>query len=242
MKDAYKSLIEALSHGGIANKVKVNLDWIESEVFENEDPAPFLEHVDGILVPGGFGQRGAEGKIRAAQFARERQVPYFGICFGMQMAVIEAARNLCGIEEANSTEFGPTREPVVGLMTEWMKGNELQKRGIGGDLGGTMRLGAYPAMLQRGSRVAEIYRRHGDFRAPPPPLRGQHRLQGPAGAARHALFRHVARRAVAGDHRIRRPSLVHRRAIPSRAEIAAVRAASAVRLLHRAAVEQSRLV
>jgi CTP synthase len=157
MKDAYKSLIEALSHGGIANKVKVNLDWIESEVFENEDPAPFLEHVDGILVPGGFGQRGAEGKIRAAQFARERQVPYFGICFGMQMAVIEAARNLCGIEAANSTEFGATSEPVVGLMTEWMKGNELQKRGLNGDLGGTMRLGAYPAVLQRGSRVADIY-------------------------------------------------------------------------------------
>ena len=118
MKDAYKSLIEALSHGGIANKVKVNLDWIESEVFENEDPAPFLEHVNGILVPGGFGQRGAEGKIRAAQFARERDVPYFGICFGMQMAVIEAARNLVGIENANSTEFGPTKEPLVGLMTE----------------------------------------------------------------------------------------------------------------------------
>jgi CTP synthase len=157
MKDAYKSLIEALSHGGIANKVKVNLDWIESEVFENEDAAPFLEHVDGILVPGGFGQRGAEGKILAAQFARERKVPYFGICFGMQMAVIEAARNLCGIEEANSTEFGATGEPVVGLMTEWMKGNELQRRGIGSDLGGTMRLGAYPAILARGSRVAEIY-------------------------------------------------------------------------------------
>jgi CTP synthase len=157
MKDAYKSLIEALSHGGIANKVKVNLDWIESEVFENEDPAPFLEHVDGILVPGGFGQRGAEGKILAAQFARERKVPYFGICFGMQMAVIEAARSLCGIEEANSTEFGATGEPVVGLMTEWMKGNELQKRGIGSDLGGTMRLGAFPAILARGSRVAGIY-------------------------------------------------------------------------------------
>ncbi len=157
MKDAYKSLIEALSHGGISNKVKVKLDWIESEVFENEDPAPFLEHVDGILVPGGFGQRGAEGKIRAAQFARERHVPYFGICFGMQMAVIEAARNLCGIEKANSTEFVATPEPVVGLMTEWMKGNELQKRGIQGDMGGTMRLGAYPAILQRGSRVAEIY-------------------------------------------------------------------------------------
>jgi CTP synthase len=157
MKDAYKSLIEALSHGGIANKVRVNLDWIESEVFEREDPAPFLEHVNGILVPGGFGQRGTEGKIRAAQFARERDMPYFGICFGMQMAVIEAARNLCGIEDANSTEFGATSNPVVGLMTEWMKGNELQKRGIDSDLGGTMRLGAYPAVLQRGSRVAQIY-------------------------------------------------------------------------------------
>jgi CTP synthase len=157
LKDAYKSLIEALSHGGIANKVRVNLDWIESEVFEREDPAPFLEHVNGILVPGGFGQRGSEGKIRAVQFARERQVPYFGICFGMQMAVIEAARNLCGIEDANSTEFGMTPHPVVGLMTEWMKGNELQIRGVNGDLGGTMRLGAYPALLERGSRVSEIY-------------------------------------------------------------------------------------
>jgi CTP synthase len=157
MKDAYKSLIEALSHGGIANTVRVNLDWIESEVFENEDAAPFLEHVNGILVPGGFGQRGAEGKIRAAQFAREHHVPYFGICFGMQMAVIEAARNLCGIAEANSTEFAPTSEPVVGLMTEWLRGNELETRRAGGDLGGTMRLGAYAAKLQRGSRVAGIY-------------------------------------------------------------------------------------
>ncbi len=157
MKDAYKSLIEAVSHGGIANTVKVNLDWIESEVFENEDAAPFLEHVNGILVPGGFGQRGAEGKIRAAQFAREHNVPYFGICFGMQMAVIEAVRNLCGIPEANSTEFAPTPEPVVGLMTEWLKGNALEKRPVNGNLGGTMRLGAYQATLQRGSRVAGIY-------------------------------------------------------------------------------------
>jgi len=157
LKDAYKSLFEALSHGGIANKVKVDVDWIESEVFEREDPTPFLEHVNGILVPGGFGQRGAEGKIRAAQFARERHVPYFGICFGMQMAVVEAARNLCGIADANSTEFGPTSEPVVGLMTEWLKGNELQKRGLTGDLGGTMRLGAYEAELERGSKVAGIY-------------------------------------------------------------------------------------
>src|ERR1700758_4862274 len=157
LKDAYKSLIEALSHGGIANKVKVNPDWIESEVFENKDPAPFLEHVDGILVPGGFGQRGAEGKILAAQFARERHVPYFGICFGMQMAVVEAAPNLVGIENANSTKFVATPEPVVGLMTEWMKGNELQKRGLAGDMGGTMRLGAYPAVTQRGSKIAGIY-------------------------------------------------------------------------------------
>ena len=157
MKDAYKSLTEALSHGGIANKVKVKLEWIESDVFENEDPAPFLEQVNGILVPGGFGQRGAEGKIRAAQFARERHVPYFGICFGMQMACIEAARNLCGIADANSTEFGATSEPVVGLMTEWLKGNALQQRAANGDLGGTMRLGAYEALLTRGSRVAEIY-------------------------------------------------------------------------------------
>src|SRR5438046_5635024 len=156
MKDAYKSLIEALSHGGIANKVEVKLDWIESEVFEREDPAPFLEHVNGILVPGGFGQRGAEGKIRAARFARERDVPYFGICFGMQMAVVEAARNLCGIEEANSTEFGSTSAPVVGLMTEWLRGNALEKRTKSGDLGGTMRLGAYPAALKRGSRVSEV--------------------------------------------------------------------------------------
>jgi CTP synthase len=157
MKDAYKSLMEALSHGGIANKVKVNLDWIESEVFEREDPAPFLEHVNGILVPGGFGQRGAEGKIKAVQFARERRVPYFGICFGMQMAVIEAARNLVGIADANSTEFGETKEPLVGLMTEWLRGNELEKRSRAGDLGGTMRLGAYQAALRKGSRVSNVY-------------------------------------------------------------------------------------
>ncbi|MBJ6125655.1 CTP synthase [Microvirga splendida] len=157
LKDAYKSLIEALHHGGIANQVKVNLEWIESEVFESEDPAPFLEGIHGIMVPGGFGQRGAEGKIRAARFARERKVPYFGICFGMQMAVIEAARSLAGIQDASSTEFGPTAQPVVGLMTEWLRGNELEKRNASGDLGGTMRLGAYQASLKPGSKVSEIY-------------------------------------------------------------------------------------
>ncbi|HEY0145378.1 MAG TPA: CTP synthase [Methylovirgula sp.] len=157
MKDAYKSLIEALAHGGMANRVRVHLDWIESEVFEGSDPAPRLERVDGILVPGGFGQRGAEGKILAARFARERNVPYFGICFGMQMAVIEAARSLAGIADANSTEFGATSDPVVGLMTEWMRGNELQMRAAEGELGGTMRLGAYSAFLKPGSKIAGIY-------------------------------------------------------------------------------------
>lgn len=155
--DAYKSLKEALIHGGIANNVKVNLEWIEAEVFENEDPAPFLENVHGIMVPGGFGERGAEGKIKAATFARTRNVPYFGICFGMQMACIEAARNLCGITDASSTEFGETKQPVVGTMKEWMKGNELEIRASGGDLGGTMRLGAYDATLAKGSHIAEIY-------------------------------------------------------------------------------------
>jgi CTP synthase len=157
LKDAYKSLNEALVHGGIANNVKVNIQWIESEIFEHEDPAPHLEGVHGILVPGGFGERGAEGKILAARFARTRQTPYFGICFGMQMAVIEAARSLAGVTNASSTEFGPAEEPVVGEMKEWMRGNELEMRKAGGDLGGTMRLGAYDNVFKAGSRIAEIY-------------------------------------------------------------------------------------
>ncbi|MBZ9654789.1 CTP synthase [Phyllobacterium lublinensis] len=157
LKDAYKSLIEALHHGGMANRVKVNLDWIESEIFEQEDPAPYLQKVHGILVPGGFGERGSEGKILAAKFAREKKVPYFGICFGMQMAVLEAARSLAGVENASSSEFGPTEQPVVGLMTEWLKGNMLEKRAQSGDLGGTMRLGAYEALLKSGTRIADIY-------------------------------------------------------------------------------------
>ena len=157
LQDAYKSLNEALTHGGIANNVRVNLRWIESEIFETEDPVPHLEDVHGILIPGGFGERGAEGKIKAARFARERHVPYFGICFGMQMAVIEATRALAGVARANSSEFGPTDEPVVGLLTEWMQGNRIERRNIDDDLGGTMRLGAYPCDLAAGSRVQEIY-------------------------------------------------------------------------------------
>jgi len=157
LPDSYKSLAEALAHGGIANNVGVKLNWLDSEIFEQEDAVSHLEGVNGILVPGGFGERGTEGKIEAARFARERKVPYFGICFGMQMAVIEAARHLAGLNGAGSTEFGPCAEPVIGLMTEWMKGSQLEKRQANGDLGGTMRLGAYVAKLSPGSRVAQIY-------------------------------------------------------------------------------------
>jgi CTP synthase len=159
LKDAYKSLIEALAHGGVANRVKVKLDWVESEQFENADGAAAtrLEGVHGILVPGGFGERGAEGKILAAEFARKRNVPYFGICFGMQLAVIEHLRNCAGIAGASSTEFGPATEPAVGLMTEWTQGNQRVERRSGDDLGGTMRLGAYEANLTPGSKVAGIY-------------------------------------------------------------------------------------
>ena len=158
--DSYKSLAEALLHGGIANHVKVNLDWIESEEFEkNGNIAERLKDADAILVPGGFGERGAEGKIQAVRYARENNIPFLGICFGMQMAVVECARSLAGLSKASSTEFGPTDEPVVGLMTEWARGGELLRRREGGDLGGTMRLGAYPAKLVPGSRVAEIYGR-----------------------------------------------------------------------------------
>src|SRR4051812_35108165 len=156
--DAYKSLAEALAHGGIANNVKVRLNWLESDQLENGvESFDALDGAHAILVPGGFGERGAEGKIRAVRYARERKVPYFGICFGMQMACIEAARNLCGIAKASTSEFGPTSEPVVGLMTEWVRGNSLEQRGAGDNLGGTMRLGGYDAVLKPGSRVAEIY-------------------------------------------------------------------------------------
>jgi len=155
--DSYKSLAEALSHGGIAHRVNVKLDWVDSQIFEQPDAVARLEGVHGILVPGGFGERGTEGKIEAVQFARTRDVPFLGICFGMQMAVIEAARHMAGLSAASSTEFGPCAVPVVGLLTEWMRGNEVERRNEAGDLGGTMRLGAYPAVLKEGSLVREIY-------------------------------------------------------------------------------------
>ena len=159
LQDAYKSLNEALVHGGIANRVKVNINWIDAEIFENDDAeiAARLEPCDAILVPGAFGERGAEGKIASVRFAREREIPYFGICFGMQMACIEGARDLAGVPDASSTEFGPTPEPVVGLITEWMGRDGLEKREAEGDLGGTMRLGAYEARLDGNSVVASVY-------------------------------------------------------------------------------------
>ncbi|MCC7429093.1 MAG: CTP synthase, partial [Alphaproteobacteria bacterium] len=157
--DSYKSLAEALAHGGIAHNVKVRLDWVDSQIFEAGEPEAVsrLEGVNGILVPGGFGERGTEGKIEAVRFARDRRVPFLGICFGMQMAVIEAARNQAGLSGASSTEFGPCAEPVVGLLTEWTRGNEVERRAAGGDLGGTMRLGVYPARLAEDSLVREVY-------------------------------------------------------------------------------------
>jgi CTP synthase len=155
--DSYKSLVEALGHGGIANNVKVDLNWIESELFESEHPNDYLADVAGILVPGGFGERGSEGKVAAVRYAREQRVPYFGICFGMQMAMIETARNLAGIERAGSTEFGQQKEPVVGLLTEWMRGNQIERRNADGNLGGTMRLGAYECDLKAGTLASRIY-------------------------------------------------------------------------------------
>ncbi|MEO6092307.1 MAG: CTP synthase [Novosphingobium sp.] len=160
LPDAYKSLREALVHGGIANRVKVNIRWIDAELFERNDDAEIaasLEPMHGILVPGGFGERGSEGKIASVRFARERRVPFFGICLGMQMACIEGARNTADIAGASSSEFGSTSEPVVGIITEWMSEEGLQTRAAGGDLGGTMRLGAYPARLAGNSHVAAIY-------------------------------------------------------------------------------------
>ena len=155
--DSYKSLAEALAHGGIANRVRVHLDWVDSEIFEQPNAVARLVGVHAILVPGGFGERGTEGKIEAVRFAREHRVPFFGICFGMQMAVIETARHLAGMTEASSTEFGPCDTAVVGLLTEWARGNEIERREEGGNLGGTMRLGAFPAVLGEGSLVRSIY-------------------------------------------------------------------------------------
>ncbi|WP_338663042.1 CTP synthase [Pararoseomonas sp. SCSIO 73927] len=155
--DAYKSLSEALTHGGIAHNVRVRLDWVDSSIFEGEGATKRLEGAHAILVPGGFGERGSEGKIRAVQFARERNVPFLGICFGMQMAVVEAARHQAGLPHASSTEFGPCEDPVVGLLTEWKRGNQVEKRSEGGDLGGTMRLGSYPSLLAEDSLVRSIY-------------------------------------------------------------------------------------
>ena len=163
LRDAYKSLFEALTHGGVANSVRVDTRWIEADDLEVNGTAGALESVHGVLVPGGFGERGVPGKIAAVEYARTRGVPYFGICFGMQLAVIETARNVAGIAGADSTEFGPCDDPVIGLMTEWDRDGELERRNAGDNLGGTMRLGAYEAVLEEGSRVRSVYGRERIF-------------------------------------------------------------------------------
>ena len=232
VKDSYKSLSEALTHGGLANNVRVKMEWIDSEIFERDDAAVYLEGFNGILVPGGFGERGTEGKIRAVQFARERNVPFFGICYGLHMAVIEAARNQAGLEGAGSTEIDRNAtNPVIALMTEWSKGNEVETRSASTDMGGTMRLGAYTAKLTPGSHVSQVYggteisERH------------RHRYEvnteytGKLSAAWPDGDGLVAGRPPAGNHGARRPSLVHRRPVPSRAEEPPPRTAPAVREL-----------
>jgi len=158
LKDAYKSLTEALTHGGIANDVRVNIHWIDSEKIKNKSNIRKLKSMSGILVPGGFGERGVEGKILAINYARLNKIPYFGICFGMQLAVIEAARNLAKIKDANSSEFSKTKNPVIGLMTEWEKDQQKFVRSNASDYGGTMRLGSYPAILKSRSLVSKIYK------------------------------------------------------------------------------------
>ena len=157
LNDAYKSLVEALHHAGIENQVSVNIKWVNSRSFKSGNTKKQLKGVDAILVPGGFGEGGAEGKLAAVKYARENKIPYLGICFGMQMAVIEFARNVVGLKNANTSEFGKCDDPVVGLMTEWAKGGIKEKRSKNSDLGGTMRLGAYPCNLKKGSKVAKIY-------------------------------------------------------------------------------------
>ena len=159
LEDSYKSLVEALIHGSISNNVKLNIEWLDSEIFEKKKKIDTLNKINGILIPGGFGIRGTQGKINAANYARLNNVPYFGICLGMQIAVIEAARNLLGLKKADSTEFAKTKDPVIGIMTEWMKKNKTIKRSVNGDMGGTMRLGAYECLLKKKSKIFDIYKK-----------------------------------------------------------------------------------
>ena len=216
-------------------------NWIDSEIFEREDAVQHLEDVHGILVPGGFGERGAEGKIQAARFARERQVPYFGICFGMQMAVIEAARNLAGIRRRGSTEFGPAKDPVVGLMTEWVRGNTVERRNETAAISAAPCASAPMTRIWPGQPGRRDLRQRRDQRAPPPSLRGQHQLQGPAGGGGPALLRHVARRHPAGDRRASR-TIPGSSACSSIPELKSkpFEPASAVHLLHRRGRRSSR--
>ena len=219
-EDAYKSLKEALLHGGLPHQVKVNIHWIDSDIVLEPGGERHLHPYDAILVPGGFGQRGVEGMIQTIRYARENKVPYFGICLGMQTMVIEFARNVCGLERADSTEFEPaTPHRVIYKLRELTGVDEM---------GGTMRLGAYPCLLEEGSFAHEAYGTLRDQRTPPPPLRVQPRIREGAHGTRSAADRAHAGRRVRGDLRDPRPSLVPGLPVPSRVQVAAARAAPVV--------------
>ena len=233
LEDAYKSIVEALSHGGMANRVRVQTEWIDAEIFEREDPAPHLESLDAILVPGGFGERGTEGMIQAAKFARERNVPYLGICLGMQMAVIEAARHLADLGDAGSEEFdleaGKKRfTPVVYHLKEWVQGNHKVERRVGDDKGGTMRLGAYSATLTEGSRVASVY---GGLAIEE---RHRHRYEVDLQFREALEAQGLVFSGMSPDGRlpeiveVKGPPVVHRGTVPPGTEVEAVRAAPAL--------------
>ena len=233
LRDAYKSLFEALTHGGVANSVRVDTRWIEADDLEVNGTAGALESVHGVLVPGGFGERGVPGKIAAVEYARTRGVPYFGICFGMQLAVIETARNVAGIAGAYSTEFGPCDDPVIGLMTEWDRDGELERRNAG-DKPRRHHAARRLRGRARGRQPGAVGLRPGaDLRAPPPPLRGEQHLPRAAGRGGHVLRGPLSRRGARGDRRTPRSSLVRGRPVPPGADLAPLPAASAVCLLHR---------
>jgi CTP synthase (UTP-ammonia lyase) len=229
VKDSYKSLSEALTHGGIANNVRVQLDWIDSEIFERDDAATFLENVDGILVPGGFGERGVEGKIKAVKFARERHVPFFGICYGLHMAVIEAARDLAGFEGAGTSET-PRRHRADDRMDQRQRRRDAYGGWRSRRHDASRRLSRGP--FARKSRGRSLWH-DANLRTSPPSLRGEHAVRKITRGARSGRVRLVPGWQIAGDHGNPRSPLVHRRAVPSRTQIAPVRPTPFVCIVHR---------
>ena len=213
LEDAYLSVVEALKHAGIHHGAKIDVFWVDSETLDESETARLLEEADGILIPGGFGVRGIEGKINAARFARERSVPFLGICLGMQLAVVDFARHVVGMDGANSAEFDPeTPYPVIDLLPEQKEVD---------DMGGTMRLGADPVKLHDGHARPRGLRRARHLRAPPPPLRGQQPAAPPARGRGARVQRHVARRPPRRGDRAAGPPLLRGLAVPPGVQVAA---------------------